>query len=110
MTWIAELSVVWIFSGGERVAGQIAIGMPEFVRDGDDEAICPVTLGGLDGQGRVTPVQGVGKFHALLQGIHFIEARIRASVAQGIRVEFPDDDDDPALATESLLSMFKSFE
>jgi hypothetical protein len=115
VTWIAEMPIVWIFTDGERVPGQIAIGAPELERDGDGDgdgvAICPITMGGLDGPGRVIPVKGEGKFHALLQGIHVIEKRIRDSVAQGIRVELPDfGDDDPERDTEFLLSMFKPFE
>lgn len=108
MTWIAEMPIVWIFTDGERVPGQIAIGEPELERDG--VAICPITMGGLDGTGRVIPVKGEGKFHALLQGIHVIERRIRDSVAQGIRVELPDFGDDPECDAEFLLAMFKPFE
>jgi hypothetical protein len=111
MTWIAEMPVVWIFPDGRRVPGQIAIGSPEIERDGDGVATCSITMGGLDGPGRVIPVKGEGTFHALLQGIHVIEQRIRDSAAQGIRVELPDfGDDAPERDTEFLLAMFKSFD
>ncbi len=109
MTWIAEIPIVWVFSGGERVPGQIAIGAPEFVPEGDNEAICPITMGGLDGPGRVTTIHGEGKFHALLLGIRFIERRIRDSVAQGVRVVLPDEEDDPERATELLVGLFQRF-
>ncbi len=114
------MPIVWIFPdgerlpgfpGGQRVSGQIAIGVPELVPDSNGEAIGPITMGGLDGPGRVTNVHGEGKFHALLQAIGFIERRIRDSVAQGFRVELPDfGDDDPGRDTEFLLAMFKSFD
>jgi hypothetical protein len=102
------MPIVWII-GGERVPGQIAIGAPEFVPDGDDEAICPITMGGLDGPGRVTEVHGEGTFQALLLGIGFIERRIRDSVAQGVRVELPGSDDGPESDTDHLVGMFKRF-
>jgi hypothetical protein len=117
VTWIVEMPIVWIFPGGERlpgfpggqrVSGQIAIGVPELVPDGNGEAICPITMGGLDGPGRVTNIHGEGKFHALLLAIGFIERRIRDSVAQGFRVELPDYADDPERDTEFLLTLFKS--
>ncbi len=108
MTWIAEMPIVWVFVSGERVAGQIAIGAPEL--DDDGVATCSITMGGLDGPDRIIPVKGEGKFHALLQGIHVIEKRIRDSVAQGIRVELPDFGDvDPERDTEFLVELFKSF-
>jgi len=109
VTWIAEIPIVWIFPGGERVSGQIAIGVPELVPDGDGEAICPITMGGLDGLGRVTTIHGEGTFHALLLAIGFIERRARDSIAQGVRVELPHEEEDPERATESLIGMFKRF-
>jgi len=109
VTWIAEIPIVWVFGGGQRVPGEIAIGVPELVPDGNGEAICPITMGGLDGPGRVTNIHGEGKFHALLLAIGFIERRIRDSVARGVRVELPDEEDDPERATESLVGMFKRF-
>lgn len=104
MTWTAELPVVWIVDG-RRVPGRVAIGVPDLVPDGDGEAICPVALDGLQ---PVTPVHGDGEFHALMQGVRFLERRIRDYVADGVRVVFPDDDD-PESATDSLLAMFKPF-
>jgi hypothetical protein len=104
--WIVEMPIVWIFPSGERVSGQIAIGEP--VPDDDGDALCPITMGGLDGPGRVTPINGSGTFHALLLGIGFIAQRIRDSVAQGVRVELPGfgDLDDP---TAMLLEILKPF-
>ena len=118
MTWIAEIPIVWVFPSGERlpgfpagerVSGQIAIGVPELVPDGNGEAICPITMGGLDGPGRVTNIHGEGRFHALMLAIGFIERRIRDSVAQGIRLQLPGEEDDPELATEELVGMFTRF-
>jgi hypothetical protein len=115
--WIIEMPIIWIvpdgerlpgFPSGQRVSGQIAIGVPELVPDGNGEAICPITMGGLDGPGRVTNIHGEGNFHALRLAIGFIERRIRDSVAQGFRVELPDfGDDDRERDTEFLLAMFK---
>jgi hypothetical protein len=107
VTWIAEIPIVWAFADGRRVPGEIAIGVPELV--GGGEAICPITMGGLDGTGRVTNIHGEGRFHALLLAIRFIETRLRDSVAMGIRVVLPDEEDDPELATEELVGMFTRF-
>jgi len=107
--WIVEMPIVWIFPGGARVSGQIAIGVPELVPDGNREAICPVTMGGLDGPGRVADIHGEGKLHALMLAIGYIERRIRDSVAQGVRVELPDYGDDPehpGRDTEFLVGLF----
>jgi hypothetical protein len=106
VSWTAELQVVWIV-GEKRVPGRVAIGVPELVPDGDGEAICPVALDGLQS---VTRVRGEGEFHALLQGVRFLDRRIRDYVTDGVRAVFPDDDGDPESATESLLAMFKPFE
>jgi hypothetical protein len=107
MTWIAEIPIVWVLVDGRRVTGEIAIGAPELV--GGGEAICPITMGGLDGPGRVTNIHGEGRFHALMLAIGFVERRIRDSVAQGIRVQLPDEEEDPELATEELVGMFTRF-
>jgi hypothetical protein len=116
--WIVEMPIVWIFPSGpaklgfpagERVSGQIAIGVPEIVSDGNGEAICPITMGGLDGPGRVTNIHGEGKLHALMLALGYIERRIRDSVADGFRVELPDyagDPDHPERDTESLIALF----
>ena len=109
VTWIVEMPIVWIFPGGERVSGQIAIGVPELVPDGNREAICPITMGGLDGQDRVTHIHGEGTLHALMLALGYIERRIRDSVAQGVRVELPDYRDDPEHPdrdTEFLVGLF----
>lgn len=106
MTWIAELPIVWVFRNGERVSGQIAIGVPELVPDGDGHAICPITMGGLDGPGRVTDINGQGTFQALMLAFRFIEARLRDSVEAGVRVVLPDEEEDPERATKSLIEMF----
>lgn len=102
--WTAELPIVWIVNG-RRMPGRVAVGVPELVPDGDGEAICPVALDGLQ---PVTRVRGAGVFHALMQGVRFLDLRIRHYVADGVRVVFPDDEDrDPDSATESLLAMFR---
>ena len=118
MTWVVEMPIVWIFPSGvarpgfpagERVSGQIAIGVPELVPDGGGEAICPITMGGLDGPGRVTNIHGEGKLHALMLALGYIERRIRDSVADGFRVELPDcagDPDHPERDTEFLIGLF----
>ncbi len=103
MNWTAELQVIWIV-GGRRVPGRVAIGVPELVPDGDGEAICPVALDGLQS---ITRVRGEGEFHALLQGVHFLDLRIRHYVADGVRAVFPGDVEDPERDTASLLAMFK---
>jgi hypothetical protein len=105
MIWTAELPIVWIVDG-RRVPGRVAIGVPELVPDGDGEAICAVALDGLQ---PVTRVRGEGVFHALMQGVRFLDLRLRDHVSNGVRAVFPDDDDDqdPASATESLLAMFR---
>ena len=106
MTWTAELPIIWIVNG-RRVPGRVAIGVPELVPDGDGEAICPVALDGLQS---VTRVHGDGEFHTLMQGVRFLDLRIRHYVADGVRAVFPGDDEDPESATASLLAMFKPFE
>jgi hypothetical protein len=116
VTWIVEMPIVWIFPAGERlpgfpagerVSGQIAIGVPELVPEGDGVAICPITMGGLDGSGRVTPIHGQGTLQALRLALGFIEHRIRDSVAQGVRVLLPgEEEEDPERATASLLVLF----
>ena len=103
MSWTAELPIVWIVDG-RRVPGRVAIGVPALVPDGDGEAICPVALDGLQ---PITRVRGEGEFHALLQGVRFLDRRLRDYVADGVRAVFPDDDGDPESATESLLAMFR---
>jgi hypothetical protein len=108
MTWVAELPIVWIVDG-RRVPGRVAIGMPELVPDGDGEAICPVAIDGLQ---PVTRVHGDGEFHALLQGVRFLDLRLRHYTADGVRLMLPasddDTDDDPdGDDAESLLAMFK---
>jgi len=105
MTWTAELPIVWIVDG-RRVPGRIAVGVPELVPDGDGEAICQVAIDGLQ---PVTRVRGDGAFHALMQGVRFLDIRLRDHVADGVRAVFPGDDDDhdPERATESLLAMFR---
>src|SRR5215207_483772 len=108
MTWIVEMPIVWIFPGGTRVSGQIAIGVPELVPDGNHEAICPVSMGGLNGD-RVDDIHGEGKLHALVLAIGYIERRIRDSVAQGVRVELPDYASEPGHPegnTEFLIGLF----
>jgi hypothetical protein len=43
-----------------------------------------------------------------MQGVRFLDLRLRDHVSNGVRAVFPDDDDhDPASATESLLAMFR---
>jgi hypothetical protein len=109
MTWVAELQVIWIVDG-KRVPGGVAIGVPELVPGRDDsEATCAIALDGLQ---PVTNVHGIGTFHALMQGVRFLHARLRDYVADGVRLTFPDsdDDDDPGDDTEFLLAMFKPFE
>jgi hypothetical protein len=111
MSWTVELQVVWIVDGRRR-PGRIAIGVPEFVPDSDGEAICPVALDGLQ---PVTPVHGDGKFHALMQGVRFLDLRLRHHVADGVRVVLledadPGDVEDPERDTTSLLAMFKPFD
>jgi hypothetical protein len=111
MSWTAELQVVWIVDG-RRVPGRVAIGVPVLVPDGDGEAICPVALDGLQ---PVTPVHGDGEFHALMQGVRFLDLRLRHHVADGVRAVLPEDADpgdveDPERDTASLLAMFKPFE
>jgi hypothetical protein len=103
MSWTAELPIVWIVDG-RRVPGRVAIGMPELVPDGDGEAICAVALDGLQ---PVTPVHGDGEFHALMQGVRFLDLRIRDHVAKGVRVVFPGETEDPESATATLLAMFR---
>jgi hypothetical protein len=104
VTWIAELPVTWVMPGGKRIQGSIAIGMPELVPDrDDDEAICPVTLGGLDGIERITRCHGVGTFQALLNALGFAARRIRDSVADGVRVEEKGGGD----ATKHLIWLFE---
>jgi hypothetical protein len=108
MSWTAELPIVWIIDG-RRVPGRVAIGVPVLVPDGDGEAICPVALDGLQS---VTPVRGEGEFHALLQGVHFLDLRLRHYVADGVRAVFPGeveepDVEEPERDTASLLAMFK---
>ena len=107
MSWTAELPIVWIVDG-RRVPGRVAIGVPELVPDGDGEAICAVALDGLQ---PVTPVRGYGEFHALMQGVRFLDLRIRDYVAKGVRAVFPGEveepDEDPESATASLLAMFR---
>lgn len=103
MTWLAELPIVWIVDG-RRVPGRVAIGVPEPVPDGDGETICEVAIDGLQ---PVTRVRGEGTFHALMQGVRFLDLRIRHYVTDGVRVACPDEDDDPASATECLLAMFR---
>jgi hypothetical protein len=105
MIWTAELPIVWIING-KRVAGRVAIGVPELVPDGDGEAICPVALDGLQ---PITRVRGDGVFHALMQGVRFLDLRLRHYVADGVRVIYPDGEHDPDGDTESLLAMFKPF-
>jgi hypothetical protein len=104
--WIVEMPIVWIFPSGQRVSGQIAIGVPELVPDGNGEAICPITMGGLEGLGRVTDIHGEGKLHALMLALGYIERRIRDSVADGFCVELPDYADDPERHTEFLIGLF----
>jgi hypothetical protein len=101
MIWTAELPIIWIVDG-RRVTGRLAVGVPELVPDGDGEAICAVALDGLQ---PVTRVRGEGEFHALMQGVRFLDLRLRGYVGEGIRVVDPDDD--PERATESLLAMFR---
>lgn len=79
MNWTAELPIVWIVDG-RRVPGRVAIGVPELVPDGDGESICAVVLDGLQ---PMTPVHGDGEFHALMQGVRFLDLRIRDYVAKG---------------------------
>ena len=112
MTWLAEFPLTWVIDG-KRVPGLIAIGMPLLVPDdsgeegeGEGEATCTIALDGLQPR---TTVHGEGKFHALLMGFHFLDARIRGHVSQGVRAVFPGDVEDPESATESLLAMFKPF-
>lgn len=104
MTWIAELPVTWVMPDGKRIKGAIAIGTPEMVPDQEhDEAICPVTLGGLDGVGWVTRCHGAGTFQALLNALGFAAKRIRDSVADGVRVEKEDGGD----GTDFILWLFE---
>ena len=103
MTWTAEIHVVWLVNG-RHVPGRVAIGVPELVAGGDGEAICPVALDGLQS---ITRVRGEGPFHALLQGVRFLDMRLRHYVADGVRLTFPDSDDEPESATECLLAMFR---
>lgn len=105
MTWLAEHHLTWLVDG-KRVPGRIAIGVPEPVPGGDGETICPVAIDGLQ---VVTRVRGEGEFHALLQGVHFLDRRIRDFVADGVRVVYPGDVEDPECATEGLLAMFRPF-
>ena len=106
--WVVEMPIVWIFPSGKRASGQIAIGVPELVPDGNGEAICPVTMGGLEGLGpdRVTDIHGEGKLHALMLALGYIERRIRDSVADGVRVELPEYAHDPEGHTEFLVGLF----
>lgn len=108
MTWVAELQIVWIVDG-KHVPGRVAIGVPQLVPNRDDgEATCAVAIDGLQ---VVTNVHGDGTFHALMQGVRFLHLRLRHYVADGVRVAFPDDDDDdPEGDTDSLLAMFKPFD
>lgn len=107
MTWVAELPIIWIVDG-RRVPGRIAIGVPELVPDEDGEAICPVAIDGLQ---VVTNVRGEGPFHALMQGVRFLHLRLSHYVADGVRLTFPDSDDDPdGDDAESLLAMFRPFD
>jgi hypothetical protein len=107
VTWTAELDLVWIVDG-RRVPGRVAIGVPEFVPDGDGEAICQVALDGLQ---PVTRVHGDGAFHTLMQAVRFLHQRLRHYVTDGVRVVFPADDiEDPERGTASLLEMFKPFD
>ena len=106
MTWLAEFPLTWVIDGN-RVQGLIAIGMPELVLDdGSDEgeATCTIALDGLQPR---TTVHGEGKFHALLMGLRFLDARIRDHVSKGVRAVFPGDVEDPESATASLLAMFR---
>jgi hypothetical protein len=108
LTWLAEFPITWVIDG-KRVSGLIAIGMPELVLDrsdgdGEGEATCTIALDGIQPR---TTVHGEGKFHALLMGIRFLDARIRDHVSKGVFAVFPGDVEDPESATKSLLAMFR---
>ena len=106
MSWTAEIPIVWIVDG-QRVPGRIAISAPELVPGGDGEAVCEVALDGLQ---PVTRVRGYGTFHALAQGMRFLDMRIRDHVARGVRAVLPGENDDPDSATESIIAMFRPLE
>jgi hypothetical protein len=105
--WSVEFPLTWILLDGRRVPGRVAIAAPELVPDGDGEATCAVSLDGLQ---PVTRVHGDGEFHTLMQGVRFLDRRIRDYVADGVRAVFPGDVEDPERATASLLAMFKPFD
>jgi hypothetical protein len=106
VSWVAELQVIWIVDG-KHVPGRVAIGVPELVPNKNGEATCAVAIDGLQ---PVTLVRGEGTFHALMQGVRFLHLRLRHYAADGVRLTFPDSDDEPESATECLLAMFKPFD
>jgi hypothetical protein len=81
MTWIADQEVAWIFPGGERRPGRIAIGSPWLVPDGNGEAKCAVSLDGLEDS--CDPLSGDGTLEALIIAVRFVGWRMHVFMSQG---------------------------
>jgi hypothetical protein len=88
-TVIAEQRVVFLFPGGQRRPGRIAIGLPELVTP--DEARCTVVL---DGMQPPTPVHGASTLQALALALRLARTRLRDFVADGGRVLEPEGNSD----------------
>ena len=91
MQWVAERHVVFVFPGGVRKPGRIALAAPT---RGENRCACQIALDGLE---RSVAIFGQDTLQALLLAARFIGWRLHAFLEQGGRILGEDSDEDAAL-------------
>lgn len=107
-TWIAEQAVTWVLPSGERRAGRIAIGHPEYVEDADgSHTQCAYVLDGLgDIRSRERRACGEGSLQALWHAMQDVGHELYWLFCDGVRVVLPQDEGaDPQAGAASLLGL-----
>jgi len=84
--------VVFLFPGGQRRSGRIALGLPELLTP--EEARCTVVLEGMQPP---TLVHGSSTLQALALALRLARTRLHDFIADGGRVLEQEDDSDVEL-------------
>lgn len=85
-TWIAEEHVIFLHADGRRIAGRIAVGMPEQIETA--EVHCWIALDGFHYNPQ--PLIGTSTLQALLIAVRFLGWRLHDFLSMGGQVLDPD--------------------